>query len=313
MSGLIIGVDGGQTSTRAALADLNGNVVGEGCGGGLIHLAAEGGRERFASALRTALAEAWRAASLAPQPVDAIALGLSGVDGGTAEAVAVREMLPALLEARVVVVENDGVAALYGAHAGQPGVIVISGTGTIAWGMDSRGELACVSGWGWLLGDAGSACTIGRDGLIAALAAYDKAGPATSLVERFLREFAVPDLYDAKRMVYAPDFGARGFAALAPVVSGAAEAGDAVARRVIADAGHALAASALAVINRLQFDDMPVHVAPVGGAFEHVFGLRAVFAGDVCGFEAVRAVVVEPQRSPVIGAVIMARHVLNKQ
>lgn len=305
MGGLVIGVDGGQTSTRVALAGPDGAVLGEGQGGGLIHLSAEGGRERFTAALRDALNGAWRAAGMAPQPVAAIALGLSGVDGGTREAATVRELLGSVVEARAAVVENDGVTALYGAHAGQPGVMVISGTGTIAWGMDASGALARVSGWGWLLGDFGSACSIGRDGLIAALAAYDKAGPATQLVERFLREFGIADLYDAKRLVYAPDFGARGFAALAPVVSGAAVAGDAVAVRVIAGAGRALAESAVAVIQRLAFGAERVPVAPVGGAFEHVYGLRAAFSDELAQRHAT-AQVSDPQQPPVRGAVLMA-------
>jgi N-acetylglucosamine kinase-like BadF-type ATPase len=306
MAGLVVGVDGGQTSTRAALATVDGDLLGEGVGGGLIHMAAEGGRGQFVKALGEAVAAMWRAANLPPQPVGTIALGLSGVDSGTPEDAEVRGLLPALITARQTIVQNDGVAALYGAHGGQPGVIVISGTGTIAWGMDAGGNLAKASGWGWLLGDAGSACAIGRDGLIAALAAFDGTGPDTALRDLFLAHFNVASLSDAKRLVYASDFGARGFAALAPIVSEAGTSGDVVARSIISDAGLALAASAAAVVRKLHFGGADVRVAPVGGAFEHVAGLTETFAQALTA-QNVRTTMVSPQWPPVRGALIIAQ------
>ena len=68
---LVIGIDGGQTSVKGALATLDGNVLAEGRGAGLLHLAAAGGRARMSDALGEALGMAWGAAGLAPRPVAA--------------------------------------------------------------------------------------------------------------------------------------------------------------------------------------------------------------------------------------------------
>lgn len=304
-TGFVIGIDGGQTATRCLLATTDGQVLGEGAGGGLIHLAAAGGRERFVASVGEALGAVWLAAGLELQPVAAIALGLTGVEAGTAEDAQVRALLPRVADAARVVVQNDGVAALYGAHGGEPGVVVISGTGTIAWGMDARGTLARAGGWGWLLQDAGSACAIGRDGLVAALAGYDGTAPPTLLTEAFAARLGVASIADTKRIVYAPDFGAAGFAALADVVSQTARQGDVTAARLIAEAGTALARAAIAVLGKLNSGDRTARVAGVGGAFEHVAGLRDVFVAELKRRR--REVEVrDPLQPPVRGALLMA-------
>jgi N-acetylglucosamine kinase-like BadF-type ATPase len=305
MTQWVIGVDGGQTTTRCVIADTTGRVLGHGRGGGLIHLAAEGGTERFLAVLSETLAEAWQTARLAPQAVSAIALGLTGVNAGSHEAEIVARLLPQCIQTERVEIQNDGVAALYGAHCGGPGIVVIAGTGTITQGMAEPGRIETVGGWGWLLGDEGSACSIGRDGLIAAFAAYDGIGQSTVMVERFEQRFAVPSLSDVKRIVYAPGFGAAGFAALAIVVSDAASQGDGVAQAIIERAGAALARGAAALAQRLPFKVASVPVAPVGGAFEHVHGLQTAFASRLRA-EAMNTLVVDAALPPVLGAVLMA-------
>jgi N-acetylglucosamine kinase len=171
--------------------------------------------------------------------------------------------------------------------------------------MDSSGRTARAGGWGWLIGDEGSAFAIGRAGLRAACCAHDGTGPETTLNVSVTQHFGIVSLHDVKRIVSAPDFGARGFAALAVLVSQAAERGDDVANRIIREAGLALAQQTAAVVRKLDFGANPVPVAPLGGAFDHVFGLQEAFVGAMEA-TSVPAVVTQPRLPAVLGAVLMA-------
>lgn len=306
MDSLILGVDGGQTSTKCVLMDADGGVRGHGTGAGLIHLAAEGGPERMRQALRACISSAFADAGIEARPLEAIGLGLSGISSAEApEAETVRNLVAETFTPRIVVVENDAYTALLGAHAGGPGVVAISGTGSIVCGINARGDLVRAGGWGWLLGDEGSGLWIGRNGLLAALRAVDEIGPPTALVGRLQEHFKIGDMLAIKPIVYRSDFGAKGFAALAALVSDAARDGDMVAQGVIAAGGAALAELVAAVVRRLGAE-AGLPVAPVGGAFEHVHGLRDAFIRELARL-APDCPVVDPQAPPMHGAALMAR------
>src|SRR5215212_9550719 len=98
MTNLVIGIDGGQTSTQCALATTDGKILGLGAGGGLLHFAAQGSHEIYVAALGEALHTAWAAAKLTPQPVAAVALGLTGVEAGTPEAATALALLPQIVQ-----------------------------------------------------------------------------------------------------------------------------------------------------------------------------------------------------------------------
>jgi N-acetylglucosamine kinase-like BadF-type ATPase len=304
MSDFVLGVDGGQTTTKCVLANFQGEIIGRGTGGGLTHLATGDGQERLVHALREAIASAWRGAGMAPQQIQAIVLGLTGVEAGTIEASTVVELLPTIVDARRVEVHSDAFTALIGAHLGKPGIIAIAGTGSIVLGINAQGERARAGGWGWLVGDEGSAVAIGRSGLLSAFYAHDGVLVAKQLEELFLRHFNVASMPDAKRIVYAPEFGQRGFAALAPLVAQAAEQGDVIAAQIIRDAAVGLDKQVRAVIRRLKFDQT-VRLAPTGGAFEYVTGLHTAFA-DALRASTVEAKLVQPALPAVLGAVILA-------
>ncbi|MCW5853857.1 MAG: N-acetylglucosamine kinase [Anaerolineae bacterium] len=300
----VLGIDGGQTSTRCVLATTDGHVLGHGVGTGLIHLATEGGPAQFTAALAGAIQAAWEAAGRTPQPVAVIGLGLTGVEADGPEAPLARDLIAQIVPSAHIELHNDAYTALVGAHLGQPGVMVIAGTGSIALGQDSQGRVARAGGWGWLLGDEGSAFAIGRDGVRAALDACDGLRPPTSLQDAFLRYFEVGQPRDIKNRVYASDFGARGFAALAPLVSEAARADDMASQTVIYEAGQALARLVMAVIARLPFEADPIPVAPIGGAFEYVYRLRDEFEAALSRHPSVE--VRPPRLPPVYGALLLA-------
>ena len=308
---LVVGIDGGQTALKCALATRGGILLGQGQGGGLLHLAQEGGPERFRQALKEALRATWAAAGLEPRPVAVLAMGLTGVTSAdTPEAALAAQLAAGFIKAAKIIAENDAMAALKGAHAGQPGIICIAGTGSITLGIDRRGQLERAGGWGWLLGDEGSAFWIGREGLRAALRAQEGWGPTTALLPAFQAHFQVEKLIQVKRVVFSAGFGAQGFAALAPLVADAAENGDSAAGDILGQAGQELAASVRAVARRLDFGLKPVPVAPVGGAFEHFAGLRHAFEADL-GADG-RFAMTQPIFPAVMGAVIMARQLADQ-
>jgi len=305
MTNFVLGIDGGQTSTQCALTTSAGKILGLGTGGGLIHFAAEGSHAIYIAALREAVNNAWAAAQLTPQPVEAVALGLTGVEAGTPEATTALTLLPQVLEFGRVDVQGDAVSALNGAHLGKPGVIIIAGTGSTSLGSGIDGKLVRVGGWGWLTGDEGSASVIGRSAVIAAFHSLDQWGPKTSLEALLMQHFGETRTYDVKRHVYASDFGARGFASLAPLVAQAARQGDAVASQLIKQAGQDLAHTVLTLVRQVHFGDQTIPVAPVGGVFTHITGVRQAFE-QVLQQQAPQIRVGDPALPPVLGAVIMA-------
>jgi N-acetylglucosamine kinase len=222
----------------------------------------------------------------------------------------VREYMPDVIEAKVVAVESDAYTALLGAHGGKPGAIAIAGTGSNVMGLNAAGQLKRAGGWGWLLGDEGSAMRIGHDGLSAALLAFDDTGPRTALLGAFRAHFGFENMHLVKPIVYATEFGSKGFAALAALVSQCAAAGDPIAKSVIDQNGAGLARQVDSVLRQLDAQGV-LPVSPIGGAFEHVHGLRAAFDGALARLGS-PCVLVPPQAPPMFGAAILANQLRIK-
>jgi glucosamine kinase len=292
---LIAGFDAGQTHTTCRLAlaadpvaAAPGRVIGEGDGPGVCHLAAPEGPERFGTALRESLVRARAhlidAGELAgTAELVAAAVGASGIEQGTAvQAQGERLAAAALgLAPERVLVTGDERTALRGAFAGGAGIVVISGTGTIAVGRDGRGREHRCAGWGWLLDGAGSAMDIGRDGLALSLQMADGRLPDAPLRRALWQELDLdPEDPGApqrlKALVVADGFGPAGFARLAPVIDRLAGAGDPRSLAVMEVNAGALAAMAAGVARSL--DLVAPAVCPMGGALRHLEQLRTPFA-----------------------------------
>jgi N-acetylglucosamine kinase-like BadF-type ATPase len=285
-AGLIAGFDAGQTHTTCRLAASRSGAaapepLAEGVGPGVSHLAAEGGAERFQAALRLSLAEtrARLGAPWATAPLQAAAVGASGIEQGSA--VQQRAMALAAgalgLEPTRLMVSGDERTALRGAFPQDAGIVVISGTGTIAVGRDGRGREHRCAGWGWLLDGAGSAMDIGRDGLALSLQMADgrlAEGPLRAALWNALNlENGDPEAAQRiKALVVEPGFAPAGFARLAPVVERLAAAGDRAANTILERNAAALATSVRGVAQALGLTAPPV--AAMGGALTHLAVLR---------------------------------------
>jgi glucosamine kinase len=195
--------------------------------------------------------------------------------------------------------------ALEAAFDQGPGVIVIAGTGSIAYGRDRQRKTVRAGGWGFAIGDEGSAHWIGRAAVIALLRASDQneAAGDSALAAALFRAWGVRSLSDLARAansVPPPDFSALFPAVLATK--------DELAAQVLRSAGRELAQVADIAIGRLfaKAEPGPVPVGMVGGVFRHAELVRQVFYNELRRLDP-RAEVIPQVVEPVEGALRMAR------
>jgi N-acetylglucosamine kinase-like BadF-type ATPase len=261
--GLFLGVDGGQSSTVALIADETGRVLGAGTGGPCNHVAAVDGRAKFAKAMEECLQEACLQAGLNARSVvfEAACLGFSG-------GIADKESYSRdFIRSHAFKITHDAEIALTGATGGERGIIVIAGTGSIAFGKNSEGKTSRVGGWGYIFGDEGGAFDIVRQALRAALAMEEGWGRATALRAALLKRTGACDANQLMHKWY-NEFDRRRVAQLAPLVDEAACLGDEVANEILAKAGRQLARFAVDVHGKLFEPVEMVPVSLVGGVFE---------------------------------------------
>ena len=299
-----LGVDGGQSSTTALIGDEAGRVIGIGRGGPCNHVAAAEGRDKFLRAINGCVgaASAQAGLDLSTLRFRSACLGFSG---GPADKEAI---LRGILSAEQMTVTHDGAIALSGATGGKPGIIVIAGTGSIAFGRNTAGQTARAGGWGYVFGDEGGGFDLTRQALRASLRMEEGWGPATALREKLLRETGAADANDLLHRFYTAEFTRPRIAALARLVDDAATWGDEVARDLLRRAAEDLERLVDAVRQQLH-EDVPV--AYVGGVFgcktllgrflEIVEHARPPLYGPAAGalIEAYRAAGLHPELSGV--------------
>jgi len=182
--------------------------------------------------------------------------------------------------------------------------VVISGTGSIAYGENERGETARAGGWGWRLGDEGSGYDIGHRALIAALRDRDGRGPSTLLTESIRGALGLGNLDDLIDLTYGGNMGSLEVAALAGLVGEAAGEGDNVALRILEGAGVELGVSASAVIGRLGLTG-GFTLGLVGGVFKLGSLIRDSLERSVRR-TAPGCVISRPRFPPEVGAALLA-------
>jgi N-acetylglucosamine kinase-like BadF-type ATPase len=234
----------------------------------------------------------------------AICLGIAGVDRpGDAEIV--RGIMRRIgSQARVLVV-NDALVALEAGAPGQPGVVVISGTGSISYGRNAAGEAARSGGWGYVLGDEGSGYWIGRAALRAVLRESDRRGPRTALSPLLLQHFGVSQAQGLIHEVYHTNLKPPAIGALAQCVQTAFSHGDAVAIGILRGAADELEASALSVAKRLGLVGQTFPFILAGGIFRAVPWLQQELERRL-PVVAPGSLVRRLDREPAIGAVALA-------
>lgn len=294
---IFLGVDGGQSSTTALIGDENGRVLGAGRAGPCNHVAGAEGRAKFVSAIQSSLHGACAQAGLDATRVR-FAGACLGLSGGTADKAA---LLAEMLASDKTLVTDDAVIALAGATAGKPGIVVIAGTGSIAFGRNSLGVSARAGGWGYLFGDEGGAFWIATQALRAALRLEEGWGLPTSLRARLLDATGTRSINDLMHRCYTPEFPRPRVAEFAVLVNQAAESGDPAALKILEHAARELTLLAVAVRAQLFEAEQETLVSYVGGVFRSRI-LRAGFGEWLSAEDGVR--VVAPVYGPAVGALL---------
>lgn len=147
------------------------------------------------------------------------------------------------------------------------GIGVVAGTGSSTVGWRGEERHAGVGGWGMLLGDEGSATDIAIQALRAVARSVDGRGEPTLLREQMMDYFGLKRVYEITHRVYRQDLPRHALAGFAVRVSRAADAGDAVAQRILREAGETLGNDVLVVARKLFAQDEPFPVVLGGSVF----------------------------------------------
>ncbi len=302
---MFLGIDAGGTKTAAILLDKTGKIIGYGRSGPANYQTVG-----IEEATRSIVSAAQDALSHAPQgqrPEFAV-LGLAGADR-LRDKVRLERALRAFSPFCNMdfFITTDAHIALVGAMGKEFGVVLIGGTGAMAFGIDHERRTARADGWGYLLGDEGSAYWIGREVLRSAMRAYDGRGPSTILLPSLLSQLKIEQPEDLVEWVYQRNPSVTAIASLSNLAFIAAVQGDGVAVEIIRRAGMALGQTAATVIRQLNLGREEFPIAAVGGLFrgnhkrlllEHIERLLQPIAPQ--------ARWLSPRFPPEVGAAILA-------
>lgn len=297
-----IGVDGGASKTAALVVDDKGRTLGRGLAGASNHLRVgiEEATRNIERAVNIALVEA----GIAIRNVEYAYCGIAGSDH-PAHRQKVIDSLKIFFPRGNFIVDTDARIALTGAIGFGAGVVIIAGTGSVAFGRNEGQDEARAGGWGPTLGDEGSGFWIAREGLSAIVRAHDGRGFSTRMTDLLCNDYDMCQPEELPRFVYAATTHVDDIAKYGRLVIEAAQLGDDVARDILARAGSELAECVLAVARKLHLLDSVFPVAYVGGAFHAgdllLNPMRLRLRRDAPGAD-----LQTPQREPVEGAALMA-------
>ena len=301
---LVIGLDGGGTKVQAVAADFQGSITGIGRGGAC-NLAAVTVK-KCAEAAVEASNQALLPSGALPEDVTSICAGLAGASF-ISRVHAFRRSLQSHYPHAVITVVPDYVTAHHGALAGNPGLIVIAGTGSAAYGANAAGMTHKSGAYGFRIDDAGSGYGVGRQAIAAVMRAADGTGTTTSLTARVLSKLNLSGISEIIPAVYGDKVDRVTIASLSQVVAVAAlEDKDEVAVAILADAARSLARLTYPILANL-FDGAtePVRISPIGSLWNCGEPLMLPFL-EFLGSQPNSFIVQQPTKDPAWGAVDMA-------
>ncbi len=308
-SGFVIGIDGGGTKTAAIIANLHGDILAE-------HTAGPSnfqiiGVEETARVLFSLIHSCCDSVGCAVGDISAMTIGLTGAgrpvdqqrmkDGFLQYAAQKKNRL------RGVKIESDARIALEGAFKGGAGIILIAGTGSIAFGKDAKGNVHRVGGWGRILGDEGSGYFIGKAGMSAVTRHLDSRTPATKLSALVAKKFGFKNQTDIIAAVYKNNFD---LASVAPLVLNAAERGDRICQAIVNIAVIELETHVCALLTKLHTNSrrtvrQKLPLTFIGGLIANETLLAKLLRKRLA--EALPEIqIIKPMAPPVYGAVIMS-------
>lgn len=256
----VLGIDAGGTKTVGLLADETGRIVGEARGTGAnLQTHGELEVEKVFDGILEALGSR--------EKIAAVCLGIAGVDRPRDEEV-IRGILRRLGYRETARVVNDAAIALVAGAEERVGIVILAGTGSIAYGADRAGNTARSGGYGFLLADEGSGYWLGHQALRATVRSADGRGPQSLLAGLVFEALGVRSVAEMVPVVYEKGLPKFRIAAHAGLVQQASDRGDAVATALLEEAALELSLAARAVAQGISLGGAPYRVVLAGGVFK---------------------------------------------
>jgi glucosamine kinase len=292
-----LGIDGGGTKTRCVVGD---EKLQLGAGSSSSSKVQRVGEACARSALAGAVNEACVQAGISPRQIARTCAGITGAARSETAGV-MRDLICGIVGGHIEIV-GDIEIAFEDAFGSGPGVMLIAGTGSIAFGKNESGETARAAGWGYPISDEGSGQWIGAEAVRWALRARDRGLPS-ELLSELMKKLGASNFEDfIVRLNANPPVD---FAALFPTVLAAYDKRDQVAAEILTRAGRELSTIAATVIERL-FREQLVSVAIHGGVFAGSATVRNCFAQELKS-RYPKAVLLGREVDPARGALDRAR------
>jgi glucosamine kinase len=307
----VIGVDGGATKTRAVLVSEKGQLLGSSTSGPSNYddVGISVAREN----IKLVLQKVSEKTPVPPSRVDALFLGIAGIvsnkDRNTIE-----EIIQGLklFPNASVNIDHDLRIAHAGGFAGEPGIVIIAGTGSSCYGRNKAGHEWRVGGWGHLLDDIGSSYFLGLQAIIATIRSADKRNPETLLKGAVLNSLRLNETQDIMRRVYHDGLSPVEIASMAPLVTDAAKRGDEVSLQIIQKGTKELAFMVKITAQILGFGTLETKIAFIGGLVQKSAIYKKALTMAIKS-EIPEAIFIEPTFPPVLGAALLALEIIGIQ
>jgi N-acetylglucosamine kinase-like BadF-type ATPase len=309
----VIGIEGGGTKTTAVLCALDGIILSEAQGGpSNFHIV---GIEKTAGTILDLIQTCCHSVGCSVSQIGAVVAGLAGA-GRVLDQQRIMERLLEIARMKdffleKVSIESDARIALEGAFSGKPGVVVISGTGSIVFGKDERNKIYRAGGWGRLIGDEGSGYAIGREAFRAVAKLFDGYGEKTKLVKLFDEKFGLGTQDAIIDAVYGEKYD---FSSVVPVLMEAASKGDSVAKKILILACSDLVEVINAVLDKMNKGGkgVPKHSLAFVGSLLMNDNFYSHKIRSAIKREVPLVIIRNAESSPVVGAALMAIRLLNE-
>jgi N-acetylglucosamine kinase-like BadF-type ATPase len=309
----VIGVEGGGTKTVAWIASVDPDgalaIRGRGTSGpSNLHAV---GLQTTLNNLLDAILKARMEAGLRQQCVDAACLAMAGVDRAREAELFTQWAFTQNIAPRVKVA-NDSEGLLAAGTKEGWGIALVAGTGSITFGRSPKGAVTRTGGWGYLMGDEGSAYAVALEGLRASVRSADGRDPATGLLPAFLNRLGLKQAEDLLEAVYLSNRDRAWIAALADVVTTTADAGDRAANRILEKASEELARLVKTSAQKIELDSEPVPLCFTGGLILNSPALQNRLV-DELSRQGIRLSEYVAVQDPVWGPVRLAKDLLDSE
>ncbi len=269
----LLGIDGGGTKTLAAAADMNGKIVAEVQFGStnFKSVGSDRAKTNYINGIFSLISEVEKISGDERPFFRYTCIGLAGLDTSNDykkyNEIIFNDEVKLVMDFKNIMMVNDTIVGLAAGSMKENRVIIIGGTGSNCYGINSEGKQAKTNGWDYILGDEGSGFSMGIHTLRAMMRAYDGRGPETLLVEKVFEYLKIKDFDELNKWTYDTPLTKDRFASLSLILCNTAEMGDAVAIKILKKEAMEIILSVKTVVKKLKLQNKDFDLVFVGKNF----------------------------------------------